>query len=318
LFLHSAFFILHFPMKYLVDQFVDYISLERGLSANTRSAYQSDLIKFIQFLERRKIPTINAVKRDDVLDFLLFEKDHGLGVNSISRLFVAVKIFFRFLQQEGLLTGNITEAMDSPKLWKALPSTMSVKEVERLLAAPEGEKPVVIRDRALLELLYATGLRVSELCNLTLDNIYFDAGYLRCTGKGQKERVVPFSEKAASALKKYIDGPRGSFTEDPQNRFVFLSRRGTKISRKTVWKLIKQYARQAGIQKKISPHTLRHSFASHLLANNAPLRVIQEMLGHADITTTQIYTHVDQSRLKSIHEQFHPRARFADSARQTR
>lgn len=297
------------PMKYLVDQFIDYISLERGLSANTRSAYQSDLIKFIQYLERRKIATINAVTRKDCLDFLLFEKDHGLGVNSISRLFVAVKVFFRFLQREGLLTGNITEAMDSPKLWKALPATLSVKEVERLLAAPEGEKPGIVRDRALIELLYATGLRVSELCNLTLDNIYFDAGYLRCTGKGQKERVVPFSEKAASVLKKYIDDARGSFTGDPQNRFVFLSRRGVKISRKTVWKLIKQYARKVGIQKKISPHTLRHSFASHLLANNAPLRVIQEMLGHADITTTQIYTHVDQSRLKSIHEQFHPRAR---------
>lgn len=296
-------------MRYLIDQFVDYITLERGLSPNTRSAYNSDLTKLIQFLERRKITTLNAVTRNDILDFLLFEKDHGLGVNSISRLFVAVKVFFRFLQQEGLLTGNITEVMDSPKLWKALPATLSVREVERLLAAPEGDKPRAARDRALIEIFYATGLRVSELCSLTLDNIYFDEGYLRCTGKGEKERIVPFSEKAASALKKYIDNARGSFTADPQNRHVFLSRRGQKISRKMVWKLIRQYARKAGIQKKISPHTLRHSFASHLLANNAPLRVIQEMLGHADIATTQIYTHVDQSRLKSIHEQFHPRAR---------
>ena len=295
-------------MKYLVDQFIDYIALERGLSANTRAAYRSDLIKFIQFLERRKTATINAVKRDDILDFLFFEKDHGLGVNSISRLFVAVKVFFRYLQQEGLLTGNVTEAMDSPKLWKVLPATLSIKEVERLLAAPEGEKPVAVRDRALIELLYATGLRVSELCDLTLDNIYFDAGYLRCTGKGQKERIVPFSEKAAGILKKYLDQARGVFSADPQNRIVFLSRRGKKISRKTVWKLIRQYARKALIQKKLSPHTLRHSFASHLLANNAPLRIIQEMLGHADIATTQIYTHVDQSRLKSIHTQFHPRA----------
>lgn len=296
-------------MRYLVDQFLDYIALERGLSPNTSSAYKSDLIKLIQFLERRKIATINAVTRKDILDFLIFEKDHGLGVNSISRLFVAVKVFFRFLQQEGLLTGNITEVMDSPKLWKALPATLSVKEVERLLSAPEGDKPGAVRDRALIEMLYATGLRVSELCNLTLDNIYFDEGYLRCMGKGQKERIVPFSEKAASALKKYIDGARSSFTADPQNRYVFLSRRRGKISRKMVWKLIKQYARKVDIQKKISPHTLRHSFASHLLANNAPLRIIQEMLGHADIATTQIYTHVDQSRLKSIHEQFHPRAR---------
>lgn len=296
-------------MQHLVDQFADYVALERGLSANTRAAYQSDLTKFIRYLERRKVSSINAVTRDEILDFLLYTKDHGLGINSISRLFVAIKVFFRFLQQEALLTKNVTEVMDSPKLWKVLPATLSLKEVERLLAAPEGEKPQAVRDRALLELLYATGLRVSELCNLTLDDVNFEAGYLRCTGKGRKERVVPFSEKAAAALKKYIESARPLFTADPQNRHVLLSRRGVKICRKTVWKMIKQYARKAGIDKKISPHTLRHSFASHLLANNAPLRVIQEMLGHADIATTQIYTHVDQSRLKSIHDRFHPRAR---------
>lgn len=296
-------------MKYLVDQFLDFIALEKGLSPNTRLAYQADLAKFVQFLERRKIATLNAVTRNDLLDFLLFEKERGLGVNSISRLFVALKVFFRFLQQEGLLTRNITEVMDSPRWWKALPATLSLKEVERLLAAPDGAKPVALRNRALLEMLYATGLRVSELCNLTLDNIYFEAGYLRCTGKGQKERVVPFSEKAAEVLKKYLAAARPRFTEDARNRAVFLARRGQKISRKMVWKLIRQYARQAGIQKKVSPHTLRHSFASHLLANNAPLRIIQEMLGHADIATTQIYTHVDQSRLKAIHDQFHPRAK---------
>jgi len=296
-------------MKYLVDQFLDFVALEKGLSPNTRTAYQSDLLKFIRFLELRKIATLNALTRKDLLDFLLFEKDHGLGVNSVSRLFVAIKVFLRYLQQEGLLTQNITEAMDSPKLWKALPATLSFKEVERLLSAPEGDKPLAVRDRAMFELLYATGLRVSELCGLTLENISFDAGYLRCTGKGQKERVVPFSDKASAVLKKYLDEARPKFTGDLQNRHIFISRRGRKISRKTVWKLIRQYARKADILKKISPHTLRHSFASHLLANNAPLRVIQEMLGHADIATTQIYTHVDQSRLKSIHEKFHPRAK---------
>lgn len=295
-------------MRYLVDQFADYIALERGLSANTRSAYQSDLTKFIQYLERKKIVSLNAVRREDILEFLLFEKSHGLGINSLSRVFVAIKVFFRFLQREGLLTNNITETMDSPKIWKSLPATLSVKEVERLLAAPDSANPAAIRDHALLELLYATGLRVSELCGLTLDNLYFDAGYLRCTGKGQKERVVPFSEKAAEALKTYIESARPFFTKDPSNRAVFLSRRGRNISRKTVWKLIKRYAGKSGILKKISPHTLRHSFASHLLANNAPLRVIQEMLGHSDIATTQIYTHVDQSRLKAIHQKYHPRA----------
>ncbi len=295
-------------MKVLVDQFIDYIGLERGLSPNTQTAYRADLNKFINFLERRKITTLNAVSRKDVLNFLMDAKEHALSLNSISRLFVSVKIFFRFLHQEGLLSQNVTEVMESPRLWKVLPATLSFKEVERLLAAPEGDKPGAIRDRALLEMAYATGLRVSELCALTLNDVHFDAGYLRCVGKGQKERVVPFSEKSGAVLTKYLTQVRPQLTADPLNRVVFLTRTGKGFSRKSIWKMVKQYARKAGIVKPISPHTLRHSFASHLLHNGAPLRIIQEMLGHADIATTQIYTHIDQSRLKAIHEQFHPRA----------
>ena len=295
-------------MNTLVDQFIDYIALERGLSPNTQAAYRADLDKFIRFLERRKITTLNTVSRKHVLDFLMDAKEHQLSLNSISRLFVSVKIFFRYLHQEGLLSRNVTEVMESPRLWKVLPATLSLKEVERLLASPAGDKPQAIRDRALLEIAYATGLRVSELCNLTLNDVHFDAGYLRCVGKGQKERVVPFSEKSGTVLTQYLDQVRPRLTTDPLNRVVFLTRAGKAFSRKSVWKLVKQYAHKAGIVKPISPHTLRHSFASHLLHNGAPLRIIQEMLGHADIATTQIYTHIDQSRLKAIHEKFHPRA----------
>jgi integrase/recombinase XerD len=241
-------------------------------------------------------------------DFLIEEKDKGLSANSVSRLFVAVKVWLRYLQQENLLAQNVAEAMDSPKLWKVLPETLSLKEVERLLAAPQGDKPQAARDRALLEVFYATGLRVSELCQLTLDDLHFDAGYLRCVGKGQKERVVPFSGQSGKILTEYLARVRPRLARDPANRVVFLTHNGRGFDRRGVWKLVKRYARAAGITKAISPHTLRHSFASHLLQNGAPLRVIQEMLGHADITTTQIYTHVDPARLKSIHERFHPRA----------
>ena len=291
----------------LVEQFLDYLTLERGLSSNTRIAYGQDLKRFSRFLEARKISSPGSVTRRNILDFLLAGKADGLNANTLSRMFVAIKVFFRYLQQEALLDQNITETMDSPKLWKTLPATLSYKEVERLLAAPKGDAPIRRRDRAILELLYATGLRISELATLTLDNIRFDAGYLRCIGKGRKERVVPFSAAAAAALKLYLADGRAACCKSESNRTLFLSRRGTPLSRKTLWQMIRRYGIVAGIGKRISPHTLRHSFASHLLHNGAPLRVIQEMLGHADIATTQLYTHVDQARLKAVHEHYHPR-----------
>ncbi len=295
-------------MQALVDQFLDHILLERGLSPNTRSAYANDLHQFVLFLQAAKVPTWNSVSRKQVLDFLMSRKDRGLRSSSISRMFVSIKVFFRYLNEESFLDSDVTEAMDSPRLWKVLPETLSPKEVDKLLAAPAEDTPFAIRDTALLEMFYATGLRVSELCNLALDDIHFDAGYLRCMGKGRKERIVPFSAAAAAHLNKYLDEARPFFAKDPGERTILLTRRGTKFSRKSVWKLVKGYTRKAGINKSISPHTLRHSFASHLLQNGAPLRVIQEMLGHADIATTQIYTHVDQTRLKSIHEKYHPRS----------
>jgi integrase/recombinase XerD len=295
-------------MNALIDQFLDHVSLERGLSENTRMAYSADLQAFSGFLETRKVHSFNEVTRKQVLDFLTQEKDRGLSMNSISRRLVAIRVFFAFLQREGLLDRNIIEAMDSPKLWKVLPGVLSVKEVGRLLETPAGNDRISLRDKAMLELLYATGLRVSEIADLALDDLHPDESYLRCMGKGSKVRVVPFGEKAHECLNRYLSESRPAFAKEISGRQVFLSYRGTKFTRKGIWKLIRAYAKRAGIEKKVSPHTLRHSFASHLLANGAPLRVIQEMLGHADIATTQIYTHIDQGRLRAIHAQYHPRA----------
>jgi integrase/recombinase XerD len=295
-------------MKVLIDQFLDYVSLERGLSPNTRAAYGDDLGRFATFVGTKGVTSPGAVERRHILDFLMAEKERGVGLNSISRRLVAIKVFFAYLQREALLDRNITEAMDSPKLWRILPGVLSMNEVERLLGAPVGDDVYALRDRALLELLYGSGLRVSEAATLKLEDVHFDAGYLRCFGKGSKVRVVPFGEKAAQALRRYLAESRTALCREKTGREVLLTRLGRGFNRKGIWKMVKRYARQAGIVKPVSPHTLRHSFASHLLANGAPLRVIQEMLGHADIATTQVYTHVDESRLRAVHAQYHPRA----------
>lgn len=295
-------------MNALIEQYLDHVSLERGLSENTRRAYAADLTRFTAFIEKRGVRSFNDVRRKHITEFLMSERDRGISVNSIARCLVAVRVFFGYLQQEGMLDGNITEAMDSPKLWKVLPGTLTLREVGRLLDAPSGDTPRAVRDKALLEFLYATGLRVSELAELTLEDIHFEAGYVRSLGKGSKVRVVPFGAAARRSLERYLSDSRPRFVKATPDRHVFLTYRGRKFTRKGIWKLIKSYARLAGIEKSVSPHVLRHSFASHLLANGAPLRVIQEMLGHADIATTQIYTHVDQGRLRSVHAQYHPRA----------
>ena len=295
-------------MHVLVSQFLDYVALEQGLSPNTQEAYSGDLELFTSYITRQGVSTLNAVSRKHVLYFLVAERERGISVNSLSRRLVAIKVFFRYLQREALLDINVTDAMDSPKLWKVLPGVLSQDEVDRLIAAPHGQGRYASRDRALMELMYACGLRVSEVAELGLDNLYMDAEYLRCVGKGNKVRIVPFGNKSKTCLENYLRVARPQFVKGPGEVAVFLTQRGRRFSRQGVWKLIRQYARDAGITKTVSPHTLRHSFASHLLANGAPLRVIQEMLGHADIATTQIYTHVDQRRLNAVHHDFHPRA----------
>ena len=296
-------------MRFLLDQFMDHLVLERGLSENTRLAYGHDLTEFLAFLSRRGRAGIQEVERRDILDFLMEGKQKGLAAASLARRLVAIKVFFRHLSREGLLAANVADAMDSPRLWKILPATLSVAEVDRLLAAPDPGTVRGLRDRAILETFYATGLRVSELAALTLESIHFDSEYIRCVGKGDKERVVPIGGRAIAAVQAWLERGRPAYAaRGGASRAVFLSRLGRALSRVTLWRHIRAYARKAGIRKEISPHMLRHSFASHLLANGASLRIIQEMLGHADISTTQIYTHVDQGRLQSVHHQFHPRA----------
>lgn len=295
-------------MQVLIEQFLDYIQLERGLSPHTRTAYGSDLARLQAFLNRKGVHAANAITRKHVLDYLMWEKDQGLEATSLARRLVATRVFLRYLQQEGLLAGNVTESMDAPRIWRLLPETLSTGEVERLLEAPRLDRGLGLRDRAMLETLYGTGLRVSEACTLSLDQLHFDAGYLRCRGKGNKERVVPLGGQAAVYLRRYISELRPRLARDPARPQVFLSNRGAALDRRSVWAMIRKYARASGLQRAVSPHTLRHSFASHMLAHEAPLRVIQEMLGHADIATTQIYTHVDAGRIKSVHRKFHPRA----------
>ncbi len=292
----------------LVEQFLDHVQFEQGLSPKTREAYGSDLADFSRFTQAAGVHAPREVTRKLLMEYLEHERDRGLAMNSIARRLVAIKVFFRFLVQENLLEKDVTAVMESPRLWKVLPDTLSIKEVDSLLAAVGGDDPTSVRDRAMMELLYASGLRVSELANLSLEELHLESGYLRCTGKGNKMRVVPVGGKAKGALERYLAEVRPKQVKNPAVRQVFLTRMGRGFSRKTVWKQIGLFARRAGITKKVSPHTLRHSFATHLLANGAPLRMIQEMLGHADIATTQIYTHVDQNRLKSVHQQFHPRA----------
>jgi integrase/recombinase XerD len=288
--------------------FLDYVILERGLSDRTREAYAADLLSLDAYMVRQGIGGINAVTRDDIVEYLVDERERGLSVNSISRRLVAIKVYFAFLQREGLLAHNVTEVMESPRLWKVLPGMLSRQEVEALLAAPEGENLYALRDRAILELMYSTGMRVSEVCDLKLDDVHFDEMYVRCIGKGSKVRVIPFGDAARDKLETYLMKARPKLEKAGISKFMFLTYRGNKFSRKGIWRMVKNYAARVGIDKAVSPHTLRHSFASHLLANGAPLRVIQEMLGHADIVTTQVYTHIDQQRLKSIHHRFHPRA----------
>lgn len=295
-------------MDALLDQFLDHISLERGLSKNTHAAYSEDILAFLSFVRGAGLGSLNSVSRKHILDFLMAEKQRGQATSSISRRLVAIKVFFRYLYRENLLASNITEQMDSPRLWKVLPDTLTMKEVETLLNAPDPKSKFGLRDKAILETFYGTGLRVSELATLRLDDIHLDEGYVRCFGKGSKERVVPIGNTARAHIREYLETLRPQLTEDPLQRGLFLTNRGKAFSRKGLWKMIKDYTRAVGIPKNVKPHTLRHSFATHLLANGAPLRIIQEMLGHADISTTQIYTHVDKSRLKSIHQQFHPRA----------
>lgn len=294
-------------MNELIDSFLSYLSVERGLAANTISSYHDDLNAFSGFLRERNIAAVSNTQRNDVTNFMLFQKDKGLNPSSIARRLAAIKVFYRFLVRERILKSDPTSLIETPRIWKKIPETLSLNEVEALLNAPNIRDVQGSRDRAFLETLYATGMRVSEAVNLKINNVNLDIGFLRCVGKGNKERVIPLGKKAIASLNRYVRMSRTKLLKNKESEYLFLSRSGTKISRQSLWKIIKKYARMSRIKKPIRPHILRHSFATHLLERGADLRSVQEMLGHANISTTQIYTHINKDRLKSIHKMYHPR-----------
>jgi len=301
-------------MRELIETFLNYISVERGLAKNTMLSYKDDLGFYMDFLQSRSINALSATSRNDITNFMLNQKDKGISSSSISRRLAAIKSFYRFLVREKLLKSDPTSLIDSPKLWKKIPETLSLNEVSALINSPDLRQTQGIRDKAILETLYATGMRVSEAGNLKIDNINMDIGFLRCIGKGNKERVIPLGKKAIVSLKRYLEVSRPVLLKEvpnllnkKENEYLFLNRFGKKLSRQSIWKLLQRYGLSAGIKKHIKPHILRHSFATHLLERGADLRSVQEMLGHANISTTQIYTHINKDRLKSIHRMFHPR-----------
>jgi integrase/recombinase XerD len=297
-------------VRHLADAFVgEYLAAERGLAENTRAAYRADLDKFLEFLREKGVGSAANLHPQHVTDHLFALRERGLAPRSLARHLVAIRMFCRWMQREKYLPRDVTQTVDAPKMWKLLPQTLTYAEVDKLLNAPNVSSPLGLRDKAMLEFLYATGLRVSELCRLTLNDVNFEMGFLRTMGKGGKERIVPIGKTALKWLQKYLKDSRPKLARGGARAEIFLSSRGIRMSRKTVWAMIRAQARRARIEKPLSPHKLRHSFALHLLDHGADLRVVQEMLGHADISTTQIYTRLDSGRLKDVHFRFHPRAK---------
>lgn len=283
-----------------VHEFLLYIASEKGLSTNTIEAYERDILSFVDFLKELKISSFNEVKGEEIVSFLGQKKAREYASASICRALIALKVLFRFLKREQWVETNAALYLDTPKLWQLIPEYLTEEEIERLLAQPNADTLKGARDRAILEILYGSGLRVSEICTLTIFDI--DDTYVKVTGKGSKERLVPVGSKAVQAVDRYLAYPR----EENSHNLLFLTRTGKPIDRVLVWKLVKEYAILAGIAKNISPHTLRHSFATHLLDHGADLRIIQEMLGHANIKSTDRYTHISRSHLTDSFAKFHP------------
>ncbi len=290
------------------DRFLHYMVAEQGLARNTLDAYGRDLARYIEHLSAARLRDPDAVKMADVLAFMKMLRESGLSTRSLARCLTVLRMYHRFLLREGLAKEDPTARLEMPKIWNRLPEVLSEAEVEALLGRPRLDKPLGVRDAAMLEVLYATGLRVSELLGLRVNSVNLEAGYLVAMGKGSKERVVPMGEYAVEILSRYMSGARGDLMRGAASPFLFLNRSGRPLTRQGFWKMLKKYARQTGIEKRITPHTIRHSFATHMLERGADLRSVQEMLGHAKLSTTQIYTHVDSRRLRKIYERYHPRA----------
>ena len=294
-------------MRNHITTFVHYLRVERGLAPNTVEAYQRDLEKFARYCQERKL-SLARIHRNHILDFLSQLYKQGLDSRSVARQLASLRNFNRFLLQEEVIQRDPTLHVESPRIWKRLPGCLSLEEVKRLLACPDSHTPAGLRDKAMLELLYATGLRVSELIDVQVSDIQFEMGFLRCLGKGSKERVVPIGKVALAALEHYLAEGRPKLVRRRGVSQLFLNQRGRAMTRQGFWKLLHAYGQQAGIRSRLTPHRLRHSFATHLLERGADLRSVQMLLGHADISTTQIYTHVAQERLKQVYRAHHPRA----------
>ncbi len=299
-------------METTVHVFLNYLKVEKGLALNTILAYGRDLKKFTAFLAKRRIDQVGAIAREDIVDFLSSLYREKLDSRSVARYLVSLRGFFKYALMERLVPSDPTENMESPKTRRSLPTYLRVDEVERLLTFPDAAAPAGLRDRAMLEVLYSTGLRVSELANLRLADLDMRMGCVRCIGKGDKERLVPIGRKAIAAVEEYVSGGRQRFIRPGQpaahSQVLFLTQRGQKMSRVSIWKILHDYGVKLGFRGRLTPHKLRHSFATHLLEGGADLRSVQLMLGHADISTTQIYTHVVEDRLKQIYKAHHPRA----------
>jgi integrase/recombinase XerD len=306
-------------MKYFLEIYINYLAVVRGSSENTREAYYRDLEKYFMFCTTNSITEVTEITEKHVLLYRAWLKEKGLSERSIARHVSTVKGFHRYLCDEGITKTDPTVNLESPKTGHALPTVMSFDEVERLLAQPNERTVTGLRDKAMLETLYATGMRVSELILLRLNNIRskkikvddreVQMAYVRCIGKGEKERIIPLGETAFKWTARYIDESRNALLHAQYSEYLFLNRFGKPMTRQAFWKILKKYLKQAGLPQDISPHTLRHSFATHLLEHGADLRSLQLMLGHSDIATTQIYTHVSTKRLKEAYDQYHPRAK---------
>lgn len=296
-------------MEQEIDSFIRFLATERGLSENYQLSTRRSLAEFGDWCAKLpKVTTAGKVRLPMISDYLAAQKRRGLAASSIKLTVVALKIFFRFLLAKGRIDRDPTETLTLPRIERYLPETLNELQVQQLIESIDTTKPRGRRDRAIIELLYASGLRISELANARLENFSAEQRILRVTGKGNKTRLVPVGRKACEALAAYVSGERPQLVKPRSGSEIFLSARGTKLTTVRLWQIVKERARLSGLETNIYPHLLRHSFATHLLGNGADLRIIQEMLGHSDISTTQVYTHVDQQRLKAVHRKFHPRA----------
>ncbi|WP_096201059.1 site-specific tyrosine recombinase XerD [Bacillus sp. FJAT-45350] len=296
-------------MENHIQDFLHYTSVEKGRSQNTIQSYRRDLTQYEQYIKNvEQLQTVNQIERSTIMNYLYFIKDKGRADTTIARTISSIRAFHQFLQRERVTEKDPSLHIESPKAVKKIPKVLTMKEVEALLDSADGNTSFDIRNKAMLEILYATGIRVSELCSLQLEDMHLNMGFIRCDGNGKKERIIPIGNIANQIVLQYINEARPELLKKKNHNILFVNHHGNPLSRQGFWKVLKKLSIKANIEKELTPHTLRHSFATHLLENGADLRAVQEMLGHADISTTQIYTHVTKARLKDVYSSFHPRA----------